>query len=151
MGAELFILVAEDDQNDRVLLTHALTRDSLPVRVMMVGDGEETIESLQGPGKYANRSTYPFPDLVLLDLKMPRLSGLDVLKWLRSDDCCRTLPVIIFSGYGLEKDVYEAYLLGANTYFQKRGDPRGLVRLLGLVTEYWLASMRPQTKVIVEG
>ena len=149
MPAELFILVAEDDQNDRVLLTHALTRDSLPVRLLMVGDGEETIDYLQGAGKYANRAEYPFPDLVLLDLKMPRLSGLDVLKWLRSDRCCHALPAIIFSGSGLEKDVQEAYQLGANTYFQKQGDPRVLVRLLTLVTQYWLASMRPKAPVAV--
>jgi CheY-like chemotaxis protein len=147
MATELFILVAEDDQNDRVLLTHALTRDSLPVRVMMVGDGEETIDYLQGTGKYANRAAYPFPDLLLLDLKMPRLSGLDVLKWLRADPCCHALPVIIFSGSGLEKDVQQAYRLGANTYFQKQGDPRVLINLLRLVTQYWLASMRPRIPV----
>jgi CheY-like chemotaxis protein len=147
MPAQLFILVAEDDANDRVLLTHALTRDSLPVRVLMVRDGEETINYLHGEGPFADRARYPMPDLLLLDLKMPRLNGLEVLRWLRSDDICRSLPVIIFSGSGLEKDVQEAYRLGANTYFQKVGDPRALVALLRLVIQYWLASMRPTLPV----
>src|SRR5882762_9435300 len=98
MPAQLFILVAEDDANDRVLLTHALTRDSLPVRVLMVGDGEETINYLHGEGPFADRARYPMPDLLLLDLKMPRLNGLEVLRWLRSNDICHSLPVIIFSG-----------------------------------------------------
>jgi len=147
MPAKLFILVAEDDANDRVLLTHALTRDLLPVRVAMVGDGEEAIEYLEGEGRFGNRAQYPMPDLLLLDLKMPRLNGLDVLRWLRSNEICLSLPVIIFSGSGLEKDVQEAYRLGANTYFQKQGNPRALVALLRLVIQYWLASMRPRCPV----
>lgn len=147
MPVELFILVAEDDANDRVLLTHALTRDSLPVRIAMVRDGEEAIEYLQGEGRFADRVQHPMPDLLLLDLKMPRLNGLEVLRWLRSNETCASLPVIMFSGSGLEKDVQEAYRLGANTYFQKRGDPRALVALLRLVVQYWLASMRPKCPV----
>ena len=147
MPAQLFILVAEDDANDRVLLTHALTRDCLPVRVLMVGDGQEAINYLHGEGPFADRARYPMPDLLLLDLKMPRLNGLDVLRWLRSNDICHALPVIIFSGSGLEKDVQEAYRLGANTYFQKLGDPRALVALLRLVVQYWLVSMRPRLPV----
>jgi len=148
MPVKLFILVAEDDANDRVLLTHALTRDSLPVRVAMVGDGEEAIDYLQGEGKFADRVRYPIPDLLMLDLKMPGLNGLDVLRWLRANDICASLPVIIFSGSGLEKDVQDAYRLGANTYFQKLGDPRALVSLLRLVVQYWLASMRPKCAVL---
>ena len=147
MPAKLFILVAEDDVNDRVLLTHALTRDSLPVRVEMVGDGEEAIDYLLGEGDFGDRARYPLPDLLLLDLKMPRLNGLDVLRWLRSHDSCPSLPVIMFSGSGLEKDVQEAYRLGVNTYFQKLGDPRALVALLRLMVQYWLASMRPTLPV----
>src|SRR5262245_17077540 len=147
MPAKLFILVAEDDANDRLLLRHALTRDALPIRVEMVGDGEEAIDYLQGEGDFADRARYPLPDLLLLDLKMPRLNGLEVLRWLRSNDICPSLPVIMFSGSGLEKDVQEAYRLGANTYFQKLGDPRALVALLRLVVQYWLASMRPRLPV----
>jgi len=147
MPAELFILVAEDDANDRVLLTHALMRDSLPVRVAMVGDGEEAVNYLEGEGRFANRAEFPMPDLLLLDLKMPRMNGLDVLRWLRTNELCPSLPVIIFSGSGLEKDVQAAYHLGANTYFQKRGDPRALIALLRLVIQYWLASMRPRCVV----
>lgn len=127
------LLVAEDDENDALLLERALRRAEAAFRMVRVTNGEELIDYINGRGAYEDRLRHPAPDLVLLDLKMPKMDGLDVLRWRRKNPSTHCLPVIVFSSSTLERDIQEAYQLGANSYVVKpmRSDALdGLVRAL---------------------
>jgi CheY-like chemotaxis protein len=140
---ELVFLVAEDDSIDLELLMHSVDHSDLVVNVQVVCDGEEAIEYLLGKGKFAERQVFPFPHVVVVDLKMPRMDGLDVLRWIRRHPKFAGLPVIILSGSGLEKDVDAAYRLGANSYFTKPYELEKLQELVRLLIEYWSRSEGP--------
>jgi CheY-like chemotaxis protein len=140
----LVILVAEDDPNDFELLRRALPDNGLQIDLQIARDGEELIEYLRGKKEFADRVRHPFPDLIVLDLKMPRLNGLDVLKWFRYHADCARLPKIMLSGSSLEKDVEEAYRLGVNTFFVKPHSLKKLRELMRRVIDYWAWSERPE-------
>jgi CheY-like chemotaxis protein len=139
----LNVLVAEDNEADLALLREAVRRNSMDVRLREVSEGPEVIRYLCGDGPFADRHAFPMPDVLLLDLKMPKLSGFDVLHWLREHPECSRLPAIIISGSGLEKDIEKAYALGANTYFEKPSDFADFTSLLELLVQYWARSKRP--------
>jgi len=145
-NGKLTILLAEDDRNDAELFTHALRRNDAPARVEIVSDGEELINYVRGKGKYTDRKVHPFPSLILLDLKMPRLTGLEVLEWLRNQPECGKLPIIMMSGSGLEQDIDRAYNLGVNTYFTKPARLEHLTELVRVMVDYWLQSERPSVR-----
>jgi CheY-like chemotaxis protein len=136
-------LVAEDDGIDLELLMHSVDNSGLSVTLQTVCDGEETIDYLLGKGKFDDRGSYPFPQVVILDLKMPRMDGLEVLRWIRRHPRFAGLPVIMLSGSGLEKDVEAAYRSGANSYFTKPYELEKLRELVRLFIEYWSRSERP--------
>jgi len=138
----LKILIAEDDPNDRKLLMLGARPEGADVFV--VEDGHAILEYLQAEGEFGDRGKYPFPDLVILDLKMPLMDGLKVLKWIRQESAWRSLPVVLLSGSGLEKDVEEAYRLGANSYFQKPYSVADLRAVLRAISEYWGLTERPK-------
>jgi CheY-like chemotaxis protein len=140
---QLVILVAEDDPKDLALLRHAVREIECPVHLVVVRDGEEAIEYLRGDGPFGDRGRHPLPDLLLLDLKMPRVTGLEVLKWIKRHKDSARIPTIMLSGSGLEADVEEAYRLGVNTYFTKPNELGKLSELLGLLIQYWSRSQRP--------
>jgi CheY-like chemotaxis protein len=98
---------------------------------------------LNGSGDYANRANHPWPTLVLLDLKMPRATGFEILKWIRKRPDCKNLPVIVLSGSELQEDMRQAYLLGANSYLVKPLGFDALVTLVKSVTTVWLAPRPP--------
>ena len=139
----LNVLVAEDDPNDILLLNLARTNHQVPAKFLVVRDGDQALEYLQGKHQYADRAAFPFPDMLLLDLKMPGLNGIEVVRWLRKQPRCAHLPAVIMSGSGLEKDVKEAYLAGANTYFRKPSSVADLAALLQAFALYWQMSERP--------
>jgi CheY-like chemotaxis protein len=118
------ILLAEDDGNDVVLFKHAVEESAaesfIKIIVHVVHDGAEAIAYLSGEGIFANRKANPFPDLIVLDLKMPRLNGLDVLRWLYDHPEYRRIPKILLSGSGEERDIDQAYQLGANILSKAR-------------------------------
>ena len=140
----LRILPAEDDPNDITLLRHALKRNGIAAQVQVVADGDQAIKYLRREGKYADRAAFPFPDLLLLDQKMPLISGVEVLEWLRHQPECANLPVVMLSGSGLQADIEEAYRLGVRTYFMKPHSVTELGDLLRLIVGYWSHSQRPQ-------
>jgi CheY-like chemotaxis protein len=125
------ILVAEDDSADAYFLQRAFSRSGIPVRLQFVRDGQEAVDYLRGEGPFADRSVHPMPHLVLLDLKMPRLNGFDVLEWIRQEPAFKHLMVVIFSASDEPRDIGRAYTLGANEYLVKPHSIEELNRLVG--------------------
>jgi CheY-like chemotaxis protein len=124
------ILYAEDNPDDSVILKMVFKRAGLPQPVSCVDDGEDAIEWISGTGKFADRQQCPFPDLLLLDLKMPRKSGFDVLEWLRRSEQFVHLPVVILSSSDDPRDIKRAAELGATKYFKKSASCSELIHYL---------------------
>ncbi|HEU5358654.1 MAG TPA: response regulator [Gemmatimonadales bacterium] len=132
------ILLVEDDANDVVLITRAFTKAGAFGVIEAVGDGDAALAYLRGEGRYADRQRYPFPDVVLLDLKLPRRSGLEVLEWIRGQHPLRRLPTVMLTSSRDATDVDRAYDLGANSYLVKPVGFDELQRLVAEVSRYWL-------------
>jgi CheY-like chemotaxis protein len=133
------ILLAEDDANDIQLMRRAFRKARLPNPLYVTRNGDETIEYLAGKGEYADRRRYPFPFLLLLDLKMPRKSGFEVLEWMRERPLLRDFPVIVLTSSNAEKDIQRAENLGAMLYLVKPGEFSDLVAMMVKLEEYWCA------------
>ena len=132
------ILVAEDDPTDAFFLQRAFRRAGIQVELHFVRDGQEAIDYLQGKAPFADRATHPQPQLLLLDLKMPRLDGFDVLGWIRKQPALNHLLVVLFSSSDEPKDIRRAYDLGANWYLVKPHSMEELTELIGRFKKYWL-------------
>src|SRR5215467_6443599 len=115
------LLLIEDSEDDilffRDAIAQASEKTSVPIRVEVTRDGEEGIEYLSGAGGFSDREKFPFPDLVITDLKMPRVSGLGVLEWLKGHEEYQRIPKIVVTASSVEGDIDQAYRLGANTFF----------------------------------
>jgi CheY-like chemotaxis protein len=133
------ILHVDDDSNDAVLFQHACQKAGIDCNLQNVEDGDQAITYLRGAEKFADRQRYPIPTLVLLDLKMPRLNGFDVLAWVRSDRQLRALPVVVLSSSNHDADVKRAYDLGANSYLVKPVGFESLVEIARSLNQYWLS------------
>jgi CheY-like chemotaxis protein len=131
------VLVAEDNPDDALLLRRALAKAGISARLKIVSDGEEMLLYLQAMGAYADRQAYPMPSLIILDLKMPRKNGLEVLAWISENKQLAVVPTIVLSASNLENDVRNAYRLGANTYFVKPTTFEELVDTMRMVETYW--------------
>ncbi len=132
------ILLAEDNPDDVQLTLRALKKSNIMNEVVVAQDGVEAVDYLFGTGKYAGRDTKVMPQVVLLDLKMPRMDGLEVLQRIRKDDRTKLLPVVVLTTSSEDRDRVESYKLGANSYIRKPVDFNQFaeaVRQLGL---YWL-------------
>ena len=143
MSKKLVILAAEDDPNDLELLRHVVGENGVEVNFQSADDGEQLINYLRGEGQFSDRDQHPIPDIVVLDLKMPRMNGFEVLQWLRQEPGLARIPAVVLSGSGLESDIQEAYRLGANTYFTKPGQLAELRKIIGALIDYWRRSQRP--------
>jgi CheY-like chemotaxis protein len=127
------ILYAEDDPNDVVIFRMAFKRATLPHQVFFVDDGQAAIDWLGGHGMYADREKYPQPNIVIVDLKMPKKTGFDVLEWARNQKEFEKLPLIVLSSSDDPGDVARAYQLGATTYFTKSHSYQDVIQYLRLV------------------
>jgi len=145
MDCKFTIVVAEDDANDRKLLHLALQRNLKPVEIHELTDGIETVEYLKGEGRFKDRIKFPLPDLLIVDLKMPRMDGLQVIDWVRKEPQLARLPIVMLSGSGLDQDVAEAYRLGVNSYIRKPEDFNDFVHKLGVLIDYWMMTESPNT------
>ncbi len=119
---ELDILLVEDNQDDVDLALHALRREKLANNILVVRDGEEALDFLFCRGAFAHRSFDHPPKFVLLDLKLPKVDGMEVLKQVKGDPRTRTIPVVIMTSSKEERDLVATYNLGANSYIQKPVD-----------------------------
>lgn len=132
------ILIVEDNPTDVMLIRRAFARLSIANPVQVVGDGDRAVAYLSGQDAYADRAQFPFPAFVLLDLKLPRRSGLEVLEWLRAQDNLRRLPVVMLTSSRQSRDVNRAYDLGANSYLVKPVEFDDLQQMLGTINTYWI-------------
>jgi CheY-like chemotaxis protein len=137
------ILLVEDEENDAMLLKMAFKENNILNPLHWVKDGLEAIAYLNGEGVYANHALYPFPEVLIVDLKMPRMSGLELLQWIRDHPYYKVIPTIIMSSSRQDSDIEKAYELGANTYMIKPSALDELAKMVKLAHEYWAASVKP--------
>lgn len=132
------ILVAEDDPNDQFLIKTAFKKIGVSDPVQCASDGVEAINYLKGIGEYADREKFVFPTFLLLDLKMPRMNGFEVLRFLKHHPHLVVIPTIVFTSSADQNDITNAYLLGANSYQIKAQTLDGLCRQLKILHDYWM-------------
>ena len=133
------ILYAEDDENDAFLIQRAFRQVEIINPLVIVSDGSAAIDYLSGKGNYTQREEHPLPCLVLLDLKMPGKSGLDVLEWKQNQPSLATLPTLMLTSSSQERDIRQAYLLGASGYLLKPNTPDGMASLAQAIKDFWLS------------
>ncbi|MBW4507761.1 MAG: response regulator [Scytonematopsis contorta HA4267-MV1] len=137
------ILLVEDDPNEIFLTQRAFRKANINVSLQVIYDGDSAIAYLAGTEKYADRSLYPLPNLILLDLKLPCRSGHEILAWLRQHPQLKILPVVIFTSSREPGDVNLAYELGANSYLVKPSGLRALSKMVETLSLYWLVDNEP--------
>jgi CheY-like chemotaxis protein len=118
------VLLIEDNDEDVFLLRRALRKEGIQCSIQTARDGQEAIEYLGGTGPFADRTAYPFPSLVLLDLKLPYVHGFEVLSWMATQPACRDLRVIILTSSGEDRDRERAAQFGIESYFTKPPTPQ---------------------------
>jgi CheY-like chemotaxis protein len=146
METRLEILVAEDDPNDVFLLERALRKGGVKAPVHFVADGQRAIEYLART--ISPEATHPIrrPNLLLLDLKLPRLNGFEVLEWIRTQPALNDLVVVVLSSSGLQEDKLQAYALGADSYVEKPSYPQDLVQFAQRLESFWTQLKRPRAR-----
>lgn len=143
MDPSTSILIAEDNPDDALLLQRAFKSHGTARPPHIVPDGAAAIEYLNGAGPFQDRVVHPFPNLVILDLKMPKVSGFDVLEWLNDHPDFKVIPTIIWSSSSDPRDVKHAFCLGANAYLCKPFGYQDYVRLVGNLLTFWSDCLKP--------
>ncbi len=132
------ILLVEDNADDEALALRALKKNNLANEIVVVRDGVEALDFLFSEGKYAGRKPTDLPVVILLDLKLPKIDGMEVLKRIKSDDRTRRLPVVIMTSSSEEQDMVNSYNLGANSYIRKPVDFNQFTEAVAQLGLYWL-------------
>lgn len=140
---EVEILLVEDNQKDIELTLHVFRRENLSNIIQVVRDGEEALEFLFCRGNYSNRSFDRPPKLVVLDLKLPKVDGLEVLRTIKSDIRTRAIPVTILTSSNEDRDLVDGYKLGVNSYIQKPVDFNQFRETIKQLRLYWLVTNHP--------
>jgi len=146
MNSEFDILLVEDSNEDLELALHVLRKENLASGIVVARDGEEALDVLFGSGSYSHREVDHAPKLILLDLKLPKLNGIEVLRRVKNDPRTKVIPVVIMTSSKEEQDMVNGYHLGANSYIQKPVDFsqfREMVKQVGL---YWLITNQAPVK-----
>lgn len=141
------LLLVEDEENDVVFMEIALEKAGLTLSFQVAEDGQEAMDYLNGTGEFADRTRFPLPALVFLDLKLPKVMGMDVLKWIRDQASLDTMVVIMLTSSQQRSDIQKACALGANSYLVKPSNPLGLEEIVGLVKRYWLQLNHPTATI----
>jgi len=136
-------LIVEDEENDIYFLKHALQKAGITNPVQVVESGQAAIDYLNGTGKYGDRSLYPLPGMIFLDLKLPQVHGLEVLKWIRERASLPPIVIMILTSSSLREDIERAYRLGANSYVVKPSSPEKLVEIVGDLRNWWFKHNQP--------
>lgn len=136
-NTSITILIADDDEDDKMLVREALAETQLPIDLYFVSNGEELLDYLYNRGQYTNKSQSPRPGLILLDLNMPKKDGLEALKDIKTDPYLRRIPVIVLTTSESEEDIYHTYDLGANSLIVKPVTFASLVEVMKSIGKYW--------------
>lgn len=137
------ILLVEDNSNDEFLTLRALKKYNVANDVVVTRDGAEALDYLFGTGTYAGRNVAELPVVTLLDLKLPKIDGLEVLRRVRADERTKLLPVVVLTSSNEDKDVISSYKLGTNSYVQKPVDFTAFLDAVGQLGLYWLMLNEP--------
>jgi len=140
---EIDIVLIEDNENDAELAIRALQKNQVARHIIHLKDGEDALDFLFGKGQYLGRNIDNKPRVILLDLKMPKVSGLEVLEQIKSDDLTRKIPVVMLTSSKEHPDVEKAYLLGANSYIVKPVDFDNFRQVVNDLGIYWLHLSQP--------
>jgi two-component system response regulator len=140
---EVEILLVEDNPNDVELTLRALKKRNLANKVHVVKDGAEALEFIFGTGTYAERDINQIPKVILLDLKLPKVDGLEVLRIVKSDERTKVIPVVVLTSSKEESDLVESYRLGANSYITKPVDFDKFAQTVSEMGLYWLLVNQP--------
>ena len=138
MTVDARILLVEDDPQDVELTLRAFRSENVQSRIEVVRDGEEALDYLFCRGEYKSRPTDQPPTLVLLDLKLPKIGGLQVLREVKASPECQSIPIIVLSSSGEQRDIAESYRLGVNSYIQKPVDILEFRKAIRALALYWL-------------
>jgi two-component system, response regulator len=145
---EKIILLVEDNPDDELLTLRALKKNDVTGEVVVARDGAEALDYLFATGEYAGRDTSVMPQLILLDLKLPKIDGLEVLRRLRADGRTRLLPVVILTSSNEVKDMLDGYDSGANSYVRKPVTFEQFVRAVEQLKLYWLSLNETPPRVV---
>jgi len=137
------ILLVEDNENDEALTLHALTKYRVSNKIQVVRDGAEALEFIFCTGRYANRQIYDKPKVILLDIKLPLVDGLEVLRRVKQDPRTKTIPVVMLTSSREERDLVESYRLGVNSYIVKPVDFEQFTEAARSLGMYWLLLNKP--------
>jgi two-component system, response regulator len=132
------IILVEDSHDDAELVIRALRKNGISNTIAHLKDGEEAMQFLFSEGPYEGNKLVPYPRLILMDLKMPKVDGLEVLRRVKSDERLRMIPVVLLSSSKEDKDIFESYLLGVNSYVVKPVEFEGLLKTVQGLGLYWL-------------
>jgi len=143
MGMPL-VLYAEDEESDAIILQRAFKKENVANPLVIVKDGQEAVDYLGGCAPYHNRNEHPLPALLLLDLKMPRMTGFDVLAWIGARPELKSIPVVVLTSSSSDGDMKRAREMGALDYLVKPNDPRQYVRIVEGLHSRWLKSLPSQ-------
>jgi CheY-like chemotaxis protein len=138
MKKPIVILIAEDDPEDRMLTTEALEESKLVNTVHFVENGEELINYLENVGQFQDKTRYPKPGLILLDLNMPKMDGREALQIIKTKDSLRMIPIVILTTSKAEEDLLRSYDLGVSSFITKPVTFNALVEIMKTVGKYWL-------------
>ena len=136
------ILIVEDEENDVYFLNRALKKAGVPNPTHVAEDGQFAIDYLRGAGEFADRETYPLPSIIFLDLKLPRVHGLQVLEWVRTQVDLPPIPIIVLTSSAVDGDIQRAYRLGANSYVVKPSQPEQLTEIMCGFRDWWLRHLQ---------
>jgi CheY-like chemotaxis protein len=132
------IMLIEDESTDSLLIRRAFEKAGVQNPIQYVSDGDDALARLEGIGEYQNRTQYPLPAFILLDLKLPGMQGLPLLRWIRSKRALRLIPVVVLTNSADAADVKAAYEAGANSYLLKPADREEINRVIEVIQHYWL-------------
>jgi len=137
------ILLVEDSSDDRELIQLALDELGIPNEMVMVEDGQQALDYLLGKGEFTNRIKLENPDIILLDLKLPKLAGFEVLKLIRANQHTTHIPIVIFTSSNIQADMLAGYQLGANSIITKPIESKLFIECIKLMGAYWLLWNHP--------
>jgi CheY-like chemotaxis protein len=137
------VLIVEDEENDAFLLKTALKKAGIPNPIQVVENGRLALDYLAGSGEFSDRETHPLPSVIFLDLKLPQVNGLEILKWIREEPSLPPIVVVVLTSSSLDEDIDRAYRLGANSYVVKPSSRDKLVAIVNDFGNWWFKHNEP--------